>query len=86
MNISCPFTPGKQYRVCREFGAPLLPSSVGEIVRFDAPLDFAMDDDPAIEWVMFSFTSDSHSLPRLWQPQDGETIDSWPNYFEELSS
>ena len=34
---------------------------------------------------MFSFVSDSHLSPRLWGPKDGETLDSWRDYFEELS-
>ena len=45
---------------------------------------FTNDDDPAEEWTMFSLVSDSESSPRMWGAQEGETLDSWRDYFEEL--
>ena len=85
MEIQCPFEPKKRYRVLREFTHhPLVRLAVGEIVRFDSFMIVTVEDDPTDETLMYLFTSEAHSVPQLWFPQPGESIESWKEYFEEI--
>ena len=68
----------------REFGPSEWHVIPGEVLRFVSPVEFTTDDEPCEEWLMFSFTCASHALPRLWEPKESETLDSWREYFEEL--
>ena len=83
MKISCPFAAGKRYRVLRAFGLPSQTANIGEVVRFESIMEVVSDDEPPDEWLMFYFTNESQA-PRVWEPQEGETPESWREYFEEL--
>jgi hypothetical protein len=85
MEISCPFTAGERYRVRRASEHPLLHLDVGEILRFKSPILVTNTEEPEDKTVMFSFFSAQNSLPRLWYPFGSETLDSWREYFEELT-
>ena len=80
MEFHCPFTRHRRYRV-RKTSAH---GRLGEILRFDTFMIMTNEDDSTAETMMYAFTDETTTLPRLWFPQAGENIKAWQEYFEEI--